>query len=169
MVINIIASAWCPMPMLNSRKPIYRSNFTEKLQTILQVAGSDQYFLADCPISQYKYVRPLWICFPKYHLQLADSRYIRQCIAKADTPHLMLMSKERVYSSLPHNDFHMPGKRTVLELPPETNPISPPNLRPLMYLSIKTISVAYMRKVATSPNSSSNSTDPLWRINHSFR
>ena len=38
-------------------------------------------------------------------------RYIRQCIAKADTPHLMLMSKERVYSSLPHNDFHMPGKR----------------------------------------------------------
>ena len=38
-------------------------------------------------------------------------RYIRQCIAKADTPHLMLMSKERVYSSLPHNDFHMPGMR----------------------------------------------------------
>ena len=28
---------------------------------------------------------------------------------------------------------------------------------------------AYMRKVASSPNSSSNSTDPLWRINLSFR
>ena len=38
-------------------------------------------------------------------------RYIRQCIAKADTPHLMLMSKDRVYSSLPHNDFQMPGMR----------------------------------------------------------
>ena len=58
-------------------------------QYLLKVAGSDQYFLKNCQISQYK--------------------YIRQCIAKADTPHLMLMSKERVYSSLPSSDFHMPG------------------------------------------------------------
>ena len=28
---------------------------------------------------------------------------------------------------------------------------------------------AYMRKVATSPNSSSNPTDSLWGINHTFR
>ena len=41
-------------------------------------------------------------------------------------------------------------------------------LRLLSFL-LKSIFVAYMRKVATSPNSSSNSTDPLWRINHSFR
>jgi len=58
-------------------------------QYLLKVAGSDQYFLKNCQISQYK--------------------YIRQCIAKADTPHLMLMSKDRVYSSLPNSDFHMPG------------------------------------------------------------
>ena len=66
-------------------------------QYLLKVAGSDQYFLKvlvtlspvtlspvtlslsaspspqECPISQYK--------------------YIRQCIGKGDTPHLMLMSK----------------------------------------------------------------------------
>ena len=58
-------------------------------QYLLKVAGSDQYFLKNCQISQYK--------------------YIRQCIAKADTPHLMLMSKDRVYSSLPSSEFHMPG------------------------------------------------------------
>ena len=40
---------------------------------VLKVAGSDQYFLQACPISQYK--------------------YIRACIAKAETPQLMLMSK----------------------------------------------------------------------------
>ena len=50
-------------------------------------------------------------------LSFSPLRYIRQCIAKADTPHLMLMSKERVYSSLPHNDFHMPGiNRDAIEL-----------------------------------------------------
>ena len=50
-------------------------------------------------------------------LSFSPLRYIRQCIAKADTPHLMLMSKERVYSSLPHNDFHMPGiNRNAIEL-----------------------------------------------------
>ena len=51
------------------------------------------------------------------YLSFSPLRYIRQCIAKADTPHLMLMSKERVYSSLPHNDFHMPGiSRNAIEL-----------------------------------------------------
>ena len=42
-------------------------------QYLLKVAGSDQYFLQNCQISQYK--------------------YIRQCLAKSETPHLMLMSK----------------------------------------------------------------------------
>ena len=58
-------------------------------QYLLKVAGSDQYFLKSCQISQYK--------------------YIRQCIAKSETPHLMLMSKERVYASLPNSDFRMPS------------------------------------------------------------
>ena len=82
-------------------------------------------------------------------------RYIRQCIAKADTPHLMLMSKERVYSSLPPNDFHMPGMRNE------------PLLK--VFSLERHLFSAYMRKVATSPNSSSNSTDSLWRINQTFR
>ena len=56
---------------------------------LLKVAGSDQYFLQNCQISQYK--------------------YIRQCLAKMETPHLMLMSKERVYNSLPNSDFRMPS------------------------------------------------------------
>lgn len=56
---------------------------------LLKVAGSDQYFLQNCQISQYK--------------------YIRQCLAKMETPHLMLMSKERVYNSLPSSDFRMPS------------------------------------------------------------
>ena len=114
MVINIIALVWWVGDHAEAEYLFIAETLKEKLKTILQVAGSDQYFLADCPISQYKYVWP-WIRFPDFPLQLADSRYIRQCIAKADTPHLMLMSKERVYSSLPHNDFHMPGKRTVAE------------------------------------------------------
>ena len=58
-------------------------------QYLLKVAGSDQYFLKPCQISQYK--------------------YIRQCIAKSETPHLMLMSKERVYASLPNSDFRLPS------------------------------------------------------------
>ena len=56
---------------------------------LLKVAGSDQYFLQNCQISQYK--------------------YIHQCLAKMMTPHLMLMSKERVYNSLPSSDFRMPS------------------------------------------------------------
>ena len=77
-------------------------------QYLLKVAGSDQYFLADCPISQYKWA---WSSFQTTLFMVPPLRYIRQCIAKADTPHLTLMPKERVYSSLPNNDFHMPGMR----------------------------------------------------------
>ena len=49
-------------------------------QYLLKVAGSDQYFLQNCQISQYK--------------------YIRQCLAKSETPHLMLMSKVQFTASL---------------------------------------------------------------------
>jgi len=48
---------------------------------LLKVAGSDQYFLKMCPISQY--------------------RYIRQCIARRETPHLMIMSKDTIYKNIP--------------------------------------------------------------------
>ena len=45
----------------------YQSFFNLKLKNdwlryFLQVAGSDQYFLADCPISQYKYVWRFYSC-----------------------------------------------------------------------------------------------------------
>ncbi|XP_059092638.1 phosphatidylinositol 4,5-bisphosphate 3-kinase catalytic subunit alpha isoform-like [Tigriopus californicus] len=56
---------------------------------LLKMAGSDQYFLRDCPISQYK--------------------YIRSCIAKNDIPQLMLMLKEAVYNSLVKYEFHIPS------------------------------------------------------------
>jgi len=67
-------------------------------QYLLKVAGSDQYFLRPCPISQYK--------------------YIRSCLAKSETPHLMLMCKDRVYLALPQSDFRMPGyMRKVMSSP----------------------------------------------------
>ena len=56
---------------------------------VLKVAGSDQYFLQSCPISQYK--------------------YIRACIAKSETPQLMLMSKRAVFDSIAQSDFHQPA------------------------------------------------------------
>ena len=56
---------------------------------VLKVAGSDQYFLQACPISQYK--------------------YIRACIAKSETPQLMLMSKRGVFDSIAQSDFHQPA------------------------------------------------------------
>ncbi len=56
---------------------------------MLKVAGSDQYFLEECPISQYK--------------------YIRASIAKGATPQLMLMSKKGIYDSIPQSEFHQPA------------------------------------------------------------
>ena len=57
---------------------------------VLKVAGSDQYFLRACPISQYKYVRA--------------------CLARGEIPQMMLMSRKGVYDSLPDVDaFHIPA------------------------------------------------------------
>jgi len=50
--------------MVNLHEPSY----------VLKVAGSDEYFLMQCPITQYKYVRA--------------------CIARRQIPQLMLMSKK---------------------------------------------------------------------------
>ncbi|XP_040576946.1 phosphatidylinositol 4,5-bisphosphate 3-kinase catalytic subunit alpha isoform [Lepeophtheirus salmonis] len=55
----------------------------------LKVAGSEQYFLLDCPISQYKYVR--------------------RCIAKGEVPQLMLMSKKHIYANLPSFEVRVPS------------------------------------------------------------
>lgn len=90
-------------------------------QYLLKVAGSDQYFLKSCPISQY--------------------RYIRQCIAKKETPHLMLMSKERIYSSIQAYDSH--------------NALNP----------------GYVRRHVTSSNAGKDTAhaDSLWRLTRSFR
>ena len=67
MVINIIALAWwvgdhaeaeylfIAETLKDEAEYLFiAETLKEKLKTILQVAGSDQYFLADCPISQYK-------------------------------------------------------------------------------------------------------------------
>lgn len=56
---------------------------------VLKVAGSDQHLLAQCPISQYK--------------------YIRACIARREIPQLMLMSRQRVYETLPVSVIHTPS------------------------------------------------------------
>jgi len=50
-------------------------------QYLLKVAGNDQYFMKDCPISQY--------------------RYIRECIARREKPQLMIMSRDRVIKNIP--------------------------------------------------------------------
>ena len=62
---------------------------------VLKVAGSDQMFLAEKPISQYK--------------------YIRACIARHEIPQLMLMSRKKVYETMPEPKLQMPSylRRTV--------------------------------------------------------
>lgn len=69
---------------------------------VLKVAGSDQMLLAEVAISQYK--------------------YIRACIARHDIPQLMLLSRKRVYETLPEPKLHMPSylRRTIP--PPATPP-----------------------------------------------
>ena len=61
--------------MDNIQTDMDRARVVDQFQSqyLLKVAGSDQYFLKNCEITQYK--------------------YIRQCLAKSETPHLMLMSK----------------------------------------------------------------------------
>ncbi|XP_074797271.1 phosphatidylinositol 4,5-bisphosphate 3-kinase catalytic subunit alpha isoform-like isoform X2 [Natator depressus] len=58
-------------------------------QYLLKVCGADEYLLQECPLSQYK--------------------YMRNCIAVGRLPHLMLMSKESLYSQLPANVFLLPS------------------------------------------------------------
>ncbi|XP_075764519.1 phosphatidylinositol 4,5-bisphosphate 3-kinase catalytic subunit alpha isoform-like isoform X2 [Pelodiscus sinensis] len=58
-------------------------------QYLLKVCGCDEFLLAPCPLSQYK--------------------YIRNCVATGRLPHLMLMSKESLYSQLPANVFVLPS------------------------------------------------------------
>ncbi len=66
---------------------------------VLKVAGSDQHLLENCPISQYK--------------------YIRACIARNAFPQLMLMSRKKVYESLPQADLLQPAylRRTLPQTP----------------------------------------------------
>ena len=56
---------------------------------VLKVAGSDQFFLQACPVSQYK--------------------YIRSCIARDEIPQLMLIWKKGVHDNLYTFDFHVPA------------------------------------------------------------
>ncbi|KAG2468424.1 PK3CA kinase, partial [Polypterus senegalus] len=69
---------------------------------ILKVCGCDEYLLERLPLSQYK--------------------YIRSCITIGRLPHLMLMSKDSLYSQLPANGFLMPsyGRRTPQPSPAGT-------------------------------------------------
>lgn len=56
---------------------------------VLKVCGCDQFLLAECAISQYK--------------------YIRECIARDRIPQLMLHTRESVYSTLPETNFVWPS------------------------------------------------------------
>ncbi|KAK5931618.1 hypothetical protein CesoFtcFv8_000124 [Champsocephalus esox] len=58
-------------------------------QYILKVCGCDEYLLEKYPLSQYK--------------------YIRSCIIVGRLPHLMLVSKESLYSQLPASGFVTPS------------------------------------------------------------
>ncbi|XP_010771377.1 phosphatidylinositol 4,5-bisphosphate 3-kinase catalytic subunit alpha isoform-like [Notothenia coriiceps] len=60
-------------------------------QYILKVCGCDEYLLEKYPLSQYK--------------------YIRSCIIVGRLPHLMLVSKESLYSQLPASGFVTPSYR----------------------------------------------------------
>ncbi|XP_059152563.1 phosphatidylinositol 4,5-bisphosphate 3-kinase catalytic subunit alpha isoform-like [Physella acuta] len=56
---------------------------------VLKVCGCDQFLLAECPISQYK--------------------YIRECLSRESIPQLMLHTKESVYATLPDTNFFWPS------------------------------------------------------------
>ncbi|KAH9490074.1 Phosphatidylinositol 4,5-bisphosphate 3-kinase catalytic subunit alpha isoform [Bulinus truncatus] len=56
---------------------------------VLKVCGCDQFLLAECAISQYK--------------------YIRECLIKDSIPQLMLHTKESVYATLPKTNFSWPS------------------------------------------------------------
>ncbi|XP_043954073.1 phosphatidylinositol 4,5-bisphosphate 3-kinase catalytic subunit alpha isoform-like isoform X2 [Gambusia affinis] len=58
-------------------------------QYILKVCGCDEYLLENFPLSQYK--------------------YIRSCIIVGRLPHLMLVSKDSLYSQLPASGFVTPS------------------------------------------------------------
>ncbi|CAG5126160.1 unnamed protein product, partial [Candidula unifasciata] len=56
---------------------------------VLKVCGCDQFLLAECAISRYK--------------------YIRECLARDLIPQLMLHTKENVYATLPETKFFEPS------------------------------------------------------------
>ncbi|XP_071945035.1 phosphatidylinositol 4,5-bisphosphate 3-kinase catalytic subunit alpha isoform-like isoform X1 [Antedon mediterranea] len=56
---------------------------------LLKVCGSDEYLIANFPLSQYKYTR--------------------NCMLEKKIPHLMIMSKEKVLGSLPTINIHIPA------------------------------------------------------------
>lgn len=106
---------------------------------LLKVCGCDEYLLEKYPLSQYKVrVSRVWhfgtwlaprsvegrlrpgsllpvmpccgtgtftLCFQC----MSPSQYMRNCISIGRLPHLMLMSKESLYSQLPANVFVMPS------------------------------------------------------------
>lgn len=66
-----------------------RAVFEHSSAYVLKVAGSDQMLLKECAIAQYK--------------------YIRACIARHDTPQLMLMYRKKLYESMPDPKLHKPS------------------------------------------------------------
>ncbi|KAI3375935.1 hypothetical protein L3Q82_016346, partial [Scortum barcoo] len=74
-----------------SVSPVCLSDPTACLSTCLspQVCGCDEYLLEKYPLSQYK--------------------YIRSCIIVGRLPHLMLVSKDSLYSQLPASGFVTPS------------------------------------------------------------
>jgi len=72
-----------------------RAVFEHSSAYVLKVAGSDQMFFKECAIAQYK--------------------YIRACIARHDIPQLMLLSRKKVFETMPDPKLHKPSylRKTV--------------------------------------------------------
>jgi len=103
---------------------------------LLKVAGSDQYFLKNCPISQY--------------------RYIRACIAKRETPHLMIMSRDTIYKNIPvfdANNALNPGysRKSISQVSTHTESLWRVNhkfrvhILSANYVNVKDVDMIYVR------------------------
>jgi len=103
---------------------------------LLKVAGSDQYFLKMCPISQY--------------------RYIRQCIAKRDMPQLMIMSRETIFNNIPvfdSNNALNPGyaRKNVVQSQSQTQSLwrvehtFTVHVHSANYVNVKDVDMIYVR------------------------
>uniref|UniRef100_A0A674NYU2 phosphatidylinositol-4,5-bisphosphate 3-kinase n=1 Tax=Takifugu rubripes TaxID=31033 RepID=A0A674NYU2_TAKRU len=84
---RLIVTIWVIVSPSNSKQKYTLKEYQG--QYILKVCGCDEYLLEKYPLSQYK--------------------YIRSCIIVGRLPHLMLVSKDSLYSQLPASGFVTPS------------------------------------------------------------